>query len=69
MVQLIESNFFFYLKGGQKVSPESVLCRIECEDQQIYDIKACIYGTIVEMNNKLIDNYKLLTQKVSYFII
>ncbi len=47
------------------MSPESVLCRVECDDKQVYDIKACINGTIVEINNKLIDNYELLTQSVS----
>jgi len=47
------------------VIPESVLCRIETEDKEIYDIKACINGTIVEINHKLIDNSDLLTEKVS----
>jgi len=50
-------------KGGQKVSPESILCRIECNDNQVFDIKSCINGTIVEINARLLDNYDLLKQK------
>ena len=63
---LISIVFSFYPKGGQKLCPESILCRITCDDNQVFGVKACINGTIVEINTKLIDNYDLLTQKVSF---
>ncbi|CAG2101014.1 unnamed protein product [Medioppia subpectinata] len=50
-------------KGGQRVNPGSILCRIQCADNEIFDIKACINGTIVEMNTKLIDDYDLVKRK------
>ncbi|CAG2164746.1 unnamed protein product [Oppiella nova] len=50
-------------KGGQRVTPESILCRIECKDNEVFDIKACINGTIVEMNTKLAQNHDLVKQK------
>ena len=51
-------------KGGQKVNPNSILCRITCDDDQVFDVKACINGTIVEINTKLLDNFNILTEKV-----
>lgn len=53
------------LQGGQKVNPNSVLCRITCNDNQHFDVKACINGTIVEINAKLLDDFDLLKQKVT----
>ncbi|XP_054166016.1 protein Abitram-like [Oppia nitens] len=50
-------------KGGQRVSPESILCRIECENNETFDIKCCLNGTIVEINNNLLKDMDLIKQK------
>ena len=49
--------------GAQFLQPNSPLCYIECADGSKYTVDSCIKGKLVEMNNELIQNPKLLVDK------
>jgi hypothetical protein len=49
--------------GAQFLQPNSPLCYIECEDGSKYTVRSCIQGKLVEMNDALIENPKLLLEK------
>lgn len=50
-------------KGGQHVDDQSVLCLVECSDKSVYRILAGVKGKLIEMNDYLIENPKLLADK------
>jgi len=49
--------------GAQFLQPNSPLCYIECADSSKYTIHSCVKGKLVEINNALIENPKLLIEK------
>jgi hypothetical protein len=49
--------------GAQLLQPHSPLCYIECEDSSKYTVQSCVKGKLVEMNDALIENPKLLIEK------
>jgi hypothetical protein len=49
--------------GAQFLQPNSPLCYIECADSSRYTVQSCIKGKLVEMNDALIENPKLLIEK------
>lgn len=50
-------------RGAQKLSPDSVLCYVECSDGSNYPIYSCIKGKLVEINENLVADGNLLVQK------
>ncbi|XP_044730044.1 protein Abitram [Chrysoperla carnea] len=50
-------------KGGQHLEPNSILCKIECEDGSVYNIYSCIKGKLVEINDNLSTDSSLLLTK------
>lgn len=50
-------------RGAQKLTPESVLCRLVCDDGAVYPVYSCIKGKLVEINENLLDNPNLLVEK------
>lgn len=52
-----------FKKGGQRLKKESVLCTVKCSDECEYTLYSCIPGTLVEVNQRLIENPSLLTEK------
>lgn len=49
--------------GAQFLHPNSPLCYIECLDGSTYTVRSCIQGKLVEINDALIENPKLLIEK------
>ncbi|KAJ9590808.1 hypothetical protein L9F63_016194 [Diploptera punctata] len=49
--------------GAQFLQPNSPLCYIECKDGSKYTVESCIKGKLVEMNDALIADPKLLINK------
>ncbi|KAK5650346.1 hypothetical protein RI129_001375 [Pyrocoelia pectoralis] len=47
-------------RGAQKLTENSVLCYIECEDGDIYPVYSCVQGKLLEINEHLISNPNLL---------
>lgn len=47
-------------RGGQNLTLKSVVCTIEFDDGMCFDIPSGIKGTLVEVNENLIDNPQLL---------
>lgn len=56
-----------FKKGGFKLKPNSVLCKISCEDESIYSVVACIKSSLIEINKRLINNPQWLVTDVSDF--
>ncbi|GBN88347.1 hypothetical protein AVEN_53730-1 [Araneus ventricosus] len=52
-----------FKRGGQKLSERSVLCSVKCSDDREYSLYSCISGTLVEVNEKLLENPNLLKEK------
>ena len=50
-------------RGGQHVDENSVLCFVECDDGSVYNIMAGIKGKLVEVNEHLMNDPKLLQMK------
>ncbi|GFV37302.1 protein Abitram [Trichonephila clavipes] len=51
-----------FKKGGQKLSEKSVLCTVKCSNDCEYTIYSCISGSLVEVNERLVENPKLLKE-------
>ncbi|VDP46300.1 unnamed protein product [Soboliphyme baturini] len=49
-------------KGGQMLLPESTLCTVTCSDASVYVLRACVKGTLVEVNVELQTNPLLLQE-------
>ncbi|KAJ0172225.1 hypothetical protein K1T71_012198 [Dendrolimus kikuchii] len=47
-------------KGGQYLTPKSVICKIEYCDGTSYAVPSCMKGTLVEINEELVNNPALL---------
>ena len=41
-------------KGGVGVGPESLLCAVTMDDGTVYRLRACVKGTLVEVNPRLV---------------
>ena len=54
-------------KGGVKLKPNTLLCKVYCKDELVYSIVACIRSQLIEINKKLINNPQLITSDVSRF--
>ncbi|GBN46789.1 Protein Simiate [Araneus ventricosus] len=52
-----------FKRGGQKLSERSVLCSVKCSGDREYSLYSCISGTLVEVNEKLLENPNLLKEK------
>lgn len=50
-------------RGAQKLTPESILCKLICEDGETYLVYSCIKGKLVEINENLMENPNLLVEK------
>lgn len=50
-------------KGGQSLTPKSVVCKIEYNDGTSFDIPACMKGTLIEVNEELVNNPTLLKKQ------
>ncbi|KAJ8711752.1 hypothetical protein PYW08_008706 [Mythimna loreyi] len=49
-------------RGGQQLSPKSIICKIEFEDGSGFEIPCCMKGTLVEVNEELVNQPKLLKE-------
>ncbi|GFT91925.1 protein Abitram [Nephila pilipes] len=52
-----------FKRGGQRLNEKSVLCSVKCSNDCEYTIYSCISGSLVEVNERLLDNPKLLKEK------
>ncbi len=50
-------------RGGQFVDENSVLCFVECDDGSVYNILAGVKGKLIEVNEHLMNDPKLLLTK------
>ncbi|KAK4315715.1 hypothetical protein Pmani_013069 [Petrolisthes manimaculis] len=50
-------------RGAQMIGPESPLCIITCSDDTHYSIMAGVHGKLVEVNERLLTNPSLVTEK------
>lgn len=49
-------------KGGQQLGPKSVICTIEFKDGTAFQIPCCMKGTLIEVNEELVNEPKLLKE-------
>lgn len=49
--------------GAQCLQPMSVLGVIECEDGSKFSVRSCVYGKLIEINEKLSQSPQLLQEK------
>jgi len=49
-------------KGGMKVKPGTPICEVFCENQLVFTLNALVEGYIIEFNENLVKNPKLLTE-------
>lgn len=47
-------------KGGQHLENNSILCKITGSNGKVYDVRSCIKGKLIEVNENLIENPNLL---------
>ena len=52
-------------RGAQKLEEHSIICIIQCEDGQLFKIRAGAKGNLMEVNKRLVDNPNLVKEKVS----
>lgn len=52
-----------FKRGGQKLKEKSIICVVKTCDGQEYIIYSCVCGTLVEVNEKLIEEPNLLRDK------
>ncbi|XP_047034557.1 protein Abitram [Helicoverpa zea] len=49
-------------KGGQLLNPKSVVCKIEYKDGTSFDVPCGMKGTLIEVNEELVNQPELLKQ-------
>lgn len=49
-------------KGGQLLTAKSVICKIEYNDGESFDVPSCMKGTLIEVNEELVKHPKLLKE-------
>lgn len=49
--------------GAQCLEPMSILCVIECADGSKYSVRSCVFGKLIEVNEKLVGDPQLLEKK------
>ncbi|KAH9632008.1 hypothetical protein HF086_016568 [Spodoptera exigua] len=49
-------------KGGQALNPKSIICKIEYEDGTSFDVPCGMKGTLVEVNEELVNHPELLKE-------
>ncbi|KPI94193.1 PREDICTED: FAM206 family protein CG9288 [Papilio xuthus] len=50
-------------KGGQMLTANSVICKIEYDDGTMFAIPCCMKGTLIEVNKELTKNPELLREQ------
>ncbi|XP_014665475.1 PREDICTED: protein Simiate-like isoform X2 [Priapulus caudatus] len=50
-------------KGGQWLQPDAKVCELTCTDGSNYTIYSCIRGNLIEINENLLNNPSLLSEK------
>lgn len=50
-------------KGGQWLTELAPLCTVTCSDTSEYTLYSCVRGTLIEVNENLVENPALLTEK------
>lgn len=50
-------------RGAQKLTTNSILCYIECEDNSSYPVYSCVKGKLLEINENLIKCPQLMVEK------
>ena len=53
-------------KGGQKLKPNTILCKLYCTDESVYSVVAGIKASLLEVNKKLIQNPRWLVTDVGW---
>ncbi|CAD5110785.1 DgyrCDS152 [Dimorphilus gyrociliatus] len=54
--------------GAQNLNENSILCKIICEDDEVFTVYSCIKGMLVEVNENLIEKPQLLIEKVKVYM-
>lgn len=49
-------------KGGQILTPKSVICKIEFGEDNSFTVPCCVKGTLIEVNEGLVNNPELLKE-------
>lgn len=49
-------------KGGQMLVPNSVVCKIEYNDGTSFNVPCCMKGTLIEVNDRLLEQPQLLRE-------
>ncbi|PRP74631.1 hypothetical protein PROFUN_03553 [Planoprotostelium fungivorum] len=50
-------------KGGIRLKPEEPLCQVTTSDDKVHIIRSCVAGSLLEVNEKLLTDPKLLKEK------
>ncbi|CAH2095336.1 unnamed protein product [Euphydryas editha] len=50
-------------KGGQMLTPKSVICKVQWSDGTSFNIPCCMKGTLIEINENLVKHPELLRQE------
>ncbi|XP_041365747.1 protein Abitram-like isoform X2 [Gigantopelta aegis] len=50
-------------RGAQWLKPKSALCIVTCDNGQQYTLNSCMRGQLIEVNENLLQNPRLLTEK------
>lgn len=51
-------------RGAQWLNSESMLCKINCVNGDVYNVYAGIRGSLIEMNMNLLDNPNIINQSL-----
>jgi hypothetical protein len=51
-------------KGGSFLLPQTILCHVHCASGKVYVLRSCVRGTLLEFNERLLDQPSLLLEKV-----
>ncbi|KAM3961173.1 LOW QUALITY PROTEIN: protein Abitram [Aphomia sociella] len=49
-------------KGGQLLVPNSVICKVDYNDGESFDVPCCMKGTLIEVNEELVKHPELLKE-------
>lgn len=51
-------------KANNKLMPNSVICTVSCKSGESFQLRSCIKGTLLEVNDQIIDQPSLLQSEV-----
>lgn len=60
----VSAQYILLLKGAQWLKTASELCKITCEDGETYSFRTGLPAQLIEINEHLLENPSLLTEKV-----